>query len=241
MNRLTVIQTIIDRGGARTYLEIGVRHGGILARLKCRTKIGIDPYLKLSGGKQFKNFVGIINFKTYRMTSDEFFLKEALEVLGKGIDVAFVDGLHTYGQSLKDVENCLKYLNEDGVIVMHDCSPLNHASAYPVKESVKEVLELAGKGELPGWNDTWNGDVWKTLVHTRIVHDDLEVFTLDLDFGLGIISRGKGNGLKSCTVQDIKQADYSFLERDRVNLLNLKPPKYLYEFLDRKYDHKYMR
>jgi hypothetical protein len=235
MNRLTVIQTIIDRGSAQTYLEIGVRHGGILTRLRCKTKIGIDPYLKLSGGKRFKNFVGIMNFKTYRMTSDEFFLKKAREVFGKGIDVAFVDGLHTYDQSLKDVENCLKYLNEDGVIVMHDCSPLNHASAYTVKESVKEVLELAGKGELPGWNDTWNGDVWKALVHTRIAHDDLEVFTLDLDFGLGIISRGKGNGLKKFTVHDIRQADYSFLERDRVNLLNLKPPKYLYEFLDRKY------
>ena len=230
-----MIQSVIDKVRAKTYLEIGVRHGTILARIKCKNKVGIDPCLKMSGGKRLKNFVGIMNFKTCRMTSDEFFLKKAQKTLIDGIDVAFVDGFHNYNQSLKDVENCLKYLNENGVIIMHDCNPLNYACAYPVKESVREVLELAEKGELPGWNDCWNGDVWKALVHLRIAHNDLEIFTLDLDWGLGIITRGNSNKLENYTIQDIKKADYSLLERDRMSLLNLKPPKYLYEFLDRKF------
>ena len=238
MNRLSVIQSIIDKISAKTYLEIGVRHGRILAIIKCKTKIGIDPRLRLSGGKRLKNFFGIMNFKTYRMKSDEFFHSYAQNTLTNGIDVAFVDGFHNYSQSLKDVENCLKYLNEDGFIIMHDCNPLNYACAYPVKESINEVLELARKGELPGWNDCWNGDVWKTLVHMRIAHDDLEIFTLDLDWGLGIITKGKSEKIKNHTIQELKQADYSLLERDRVNLLNLKPPKYLLEFLKSKYGDK---
>jgi len=235
MNRLSVIQSIINRIRAKTYLEIGVQHGRVLAMIKCKTKIGIDPCLKLSGGKRFKNFVGIMNFKTYKMTSDEFFVRNAQKTIVDGIDVAFVDGLHNYSQSLKDVENCLRYLNERGVIIIHDCNPLNHACAYPVKESIREVLELVREGELAGWNGSWNGDVWKTLIHMRIAYNDLEIFTLDLDWGLGIITRGSNNRLKNYTVQDLKHAGYSFLERDRVNLLNLKPPKYLYEFLNRKY------
>lgn len=220
---------------AKTYLEIGVSHGRIITKVKCKTKIGIDPKFKLSEGKRFKKFIGLMKFKTFKMTSDKFFLEYTNNALGNGIDVAYIDGFHTYKQSLKDVENCLKYLNNKGVIIMHDCNPLNYAGAFPAKESKNEVTELARKGELPGWNSCWNGDVWKTIVHLQIKHNDLEVFTLDLDWGIGIISRGNNSGKINYTEKELEYADYTTLENDRVTLLNLMPPKYLYDFLNRKF------
>ena len=235
MNRLTVVQEIIDRIKAETYLEIGVRHGRIISKIKCKNKIGVDPAFKLSEGKKLKKFFGILKFKAYHMTSDEFFLEHAEKAFPSGIDVVLIDGFHTYGQALRDVENSLKYLNNNSIIVMHDCNPLNAASAMPVKESIKEVTDLANKGELPGWNACWNGDVWKTIVHLQIKRHDLEIFTLDLDWGLGIVTSGKNTSNISCTYKELEDADYTFLEKDRVNLLNLKPPRYLFEFLDRRF------
>ena len=179
--------------------------------------------------------VGAARFKAVEVTSDEFFEKYAGQMLSEGIDVALVDGLHTYEQSLRDVENCLKYLNPGGVIVMHDCNPLNVAMGWPTNSTIDEVKALARKGELPGWNNVWNGDVWKSVLHLRKSRPDLTVFTLDLDWGLGVVSKrtpiGNGHPVPAVNLEEIKDLDYAFLEKQREGSLNLQPPKYLDTFL----------
>lgn len=231
MNRLTVLQKIIDHIKARTYLEIGVEKGTIISRIKAPHKIGVDPKMIFPKRLRIQKLLGFAKFQTIEETSDIFFEKYATKILFQRIDVAFIDGLHTYQQSLKDVENTLRYLNTEGIIVLHDCNPLNYASAYPVKKSIDEVIRLADQGDLPGWNGAWNGDVWKALAHLRIKHENLNIFTLDLDWGLGIISFGKSTPLKQFTIEEIQNADYAFLEKNRTTLLNLQPPKYLDVFL----------
>ena len=234
MNRFVVIQAVIDSVKAETYLEIGVESGKIIDNIKCQNRIGVDPDFRFPIDRRIRKALGLTNFKTFKETSDDFFIKHAKNNLKAGIDVAFIDGLHTYDQSFKDVENCLEYLNDGGVIIMHDCNPLNVAGAWPAKESIDEVKVLARKGEIPGWNNNWNGDVWKAVVHLRLAHEDLEIFTLDLDWGLGIVSKSKPTASfeNKFSTEKLKELDYSFLEKDRVNLLNLRPPKYLPEFLE---------
>lgn len=231
MNRLTVLQMIIDKIRAKTYLEIGVETGIIISEIRAPVKIAVDPEFRFPKKLLIKKALFIKHFKTYRETSNSFFEKHAEQALPNGLDIAFIDGLHTYSQSLLDVENCLKYLNKGGIIVMHDCSPLSYANAFPVKESINEMLELANNGDLSGWNGCWSGDVWKTIAHLRIKYDELNIFTLDLDWGLGIISRGESTKLIGFTLQDIANADFYFLEQHRAELLNLKHPKYIKEFL----------
>ena len=233
MNRFNVIQKLLHKVQAKTYVEIGIHNGSIIARLQCDNKLGIDPYPSLSLKSRVRKVLPASRFKVYKHTSDHFFEEHAKNVLKKGIDVAFVDGLHTYKQALADVENCLKYLNPGGFIVMHDCNPLSEATAYPVSESMNEVLDLAKKGEIPGWNGCWNGDVWKALVHLRLAYPDLNVFTLDLDWGLGIITRGTSKQLDSITLEDLNSKEYSFLSENRDELLNLKEPLYLDTFLSK--------
>lgn len=231
MNRLTVIQTIIDALNAKTYVEIGVQTGAIILKVKAPSKIGIDPRFMFSRKLRLAKLLQIVRFQTFEMSSDEFFEKNAEEALPGGMDVVLVDGLHTYEQSLRDVENCLRFLNPNGIIVMHDCNPLNSAMAYPTRGSIEEVKDQAELGEVPGWCGVWCGDVWKTIAHLRLTRNDLEIFTLDLDWGLGIIRKGKPRKLKSYTLGQIQRSDYSLLEKDRKNLLNLRPPKFLEEFL----------
>ena len=232
MNRLQVIQRIIDKISAKTYIEIGVGYGEILLNVKAESKVGVDPQYYFSRKKNIKLKLGIDKEQMFKMTSDLFFEKHAADVFQNGIDVAFVDGMHTYKYALRDVENCLKYLNEGGVIVVHDCNPLNFAIAYPINESYAEMQPLIDNLEIPGYNGQWLGDVWKTLAHLRIAHKDLNIFTLDLDWGMGIITRGESKPLEGYTFEDIENGDYYTFETDRENILNLKHPKYLLQFLD---------
>ena len=233
MNRLSVLQKIIDRVKAKTYLEIGVQTGVIISNINAAVKIGVDPNFLLSKKLKLRKLVGLLDFKAIEKTSDAFFESDADSVLKSGIDVAFIDGHHTYNQSLKDAQNCLAYLNPSGVIVMHDCNPNNYACAYPISDSgsVDDVIKLAEAGELPGWNGSWSGDVWKAIVHLRMANQNLNIFTLDLDWGLGIITRGKGRPVSDISVGELQKMDYWTLENNREVLLNLKHPKYLEEFL----------
>jgi len=106
------------------------------------------------------------------------------------LDVVLIDGLHTYSQSLRDFVHSLKWLKDGGVIMMHDCNPASEAAAYPAN-SLAHACSL----NLPGWTNNWNGDVWKTIAHLRASRNDLHIFTLAGDFGLGSF---KGEILRIC-------------------------------------------
>lgn len=233
MDRFEVVQQIIDRIKAKSYLEIGVEKGIVFLKLKVSKKIGVDPKFKIKRKRKLKailkNFSNISN-EYYEMTSDMFFAKHAVR-LGhlQDIDVAFIDGLHTHEQSLKDVENCLKFLKENGVIVMHDCNPLSEAEAYPSKSPEQAAVSCPSE-----WTGDWCGDVWKTIVRLRSTRKDLNIFVLDCDHGLGVITKGKPESTLEYSKADIDQLSYKSLEANRVKILNLKPADYLQEFLKQK-------
>ena len=43
ISRIEIIQKILKRANAHTYIEIGVRWGTVFLPMKTRRKIGIDP------------------------------------------------------------------------------------------------------------------------------------------------------------------------------------------------------
>ena len=130
------------------------------------------------------------------MTSDQFFSE--LEKDFK-YDIILVDGLHTDQQVYKDVINSLKHLEENGIIVCHDINP-----PFEICQRKHPVI------------DVWNGDSWKAFVKLRSERNDLEMYTIDTDWGVGIIKRGHQKTVK--TPDDLY---YAYLERNRKVLLNL--------------------
>ena len=234
MNRLDVLQAIVDRIHAETYLEIGVNHGQVISHLRCPRKVGVDPDFRFGPRLKLKRLLGQVRFITVAATSDAFFADNAAALLPRGVDVVFVDGLHSCRQVLVDVDNSLRYLNPGGVIVIHDCNPLNQAGATPITRSLADVIAAAAAGDLPGWNGCWSGDVWKAVGYLRAARHDLRVFTLDLDWGLGIVERGSDSSTLPWPGSAILDADYSFLERHREAVLGLKPPRHLFEWLERR-------
>lgn len=153
----------------------------------------------------------------YSVGSDEFFSKNSSRLAARGLDVVFVDGLHTYEQSLRDIDNSLRYLRDGGVIVVDDCSPPNEPASRPLK---------------PNDNAPWCGDVWKSIVHLRSVRSDLRTFVLDCAFGLGIVTKQPTQAMLGYAVEDIKQMPYEKFALNRQTLLDLKPKEYLSTFID---------
>src|SRR3989344_7865884 len=108
MTRIKLINLFIKLNNYEKYLEIGVntpnQPGYSHDSINVKIEHGVDPNVDT----------------TYRMTSDDFFANH----ISMKYDIIFIDGLHLFEQAYRDIINSLKYLNDNGVIVVHDCNPI---------------------------------------------------------------------------------------------------------------------
>lgn len=106
MNRIEIINAVIKKIKAKSYLEIGVQAGDCFKAVECAEKVGVDP--------------DVSSAATIHEPSDVFFAKNKNK-----FDVIFIDGLHESETVYRDIVSSLLCLNEGGVILMHDCLPTN--------------------------------------------------------------------------------------------------------------------
>ena len=212
------------------YLEIGVQTGLCFFKIKADKKIAVDPnfIIKITKGvkayiKNFSNF----NNRYFELTSDDFFSKKAqyIKKIG-GLDVVFIDGLHLYEQVVIDIENSLKYLNEGGIILLHDCNPPTETASLRGM-SPAEVRAT----NPPNWTGEWNGDVWKAIMHIRTERKDVQVMVFDCDYGIGMVRKGTPDKTFTFSKEEISQLTYQDLLDNRVEYLNLKAPEEFAEIL----------
>ena len=147
LQRHNVINSISKQNDK--YLEIGVETGYTFNNVHFLNKIGVDP------SPQFESE------KLVLKTSDDYF--ENLDVNTK-FDIVFIDGLHQCEQVLKDVNNSIRFLNENGLILLDDIIPLNHDEQLkiPIKHYYQNGIL---KTLIP-----WTGDVWKTMYHILLLY-----------------------------------------------------------------------
>ena len=174
-------------------------------------KYKLDHYLEI-GVRDGRNFEKIfINKKIgvdpypkkkinnlYEITSDEFFNKNK-----DFFDIIFIDGLHLEYQVDKDIEASLKFLSKDGFIILHDCNP-------PTEFHQRENFLVDDK------YPPWNGTVWKSFAKLRMINSNLMMCCVNCDWGVGVIQKGKSNIFNSA-----EKLNYNFLDKNRIDLLNL--------------------
>ena len=235
--RLQVIQNIIDTINAKVYLEIGVEEGITFYKSKAKKKIAVDPQFLFAGRSKLRKnrlvntlFYGNHEY-FFEETSNDFFNNHKHLFTNEKVDVALIDGLHTYAQVYLDIVNAIEILSPNGVMIIDDCNPPSAVIETPVVNSIKEVWEKAERGELPGWNDRWTGDVWKALVRLQSERDDLNITTLDVDYGLAVITRTKNQNKLGFSQEEINRFTYADLDKNREKWLNLKNSDYLDEIL----------
>lgn len=137
------------------YVEIGVARGGSLKLARCLS-VGIDPAIRESKLQESR-------VKLFKQTSDDFFAQHDLcEVLGaEFVEMAFIDGLHTFDQALKDFINLEGYSRPGSVIAFHDTFPVTPLTASRDRKSY-----------------FWLGDTWKVVMILKAMRPDLKVCTL---------------------------------------------------------------
>lgn len=229
MERTDVVQAFIDGRDLKTYLEIGVRSGHTFLRIRARRKIAVDPAPRIGTLKRLRWWLrnrSNRGSRIYRLTSDEFFARHGDLLSEGGLDIAFVDGLHTYEQSLRDVENCLAHLGPGGVVLMHDCSPPTATAAIPARSPV-EARHAAGADR----GSMWCGDVYKTILHLRSQRPDLSTSVLDCDRGIGVVQPGGTGRSLTLGVDEITRIDYADLDAHRREWLDLRPAEALNELI----------
>jgi hypothetical protein len=182
--RWDLIDYLIKKYDYKDYLEIGCDRDQLFSRVNLENKIGVDPY---SGGN-------------IRKTSDDFFINN-----NKTFDLVFIDGLHTYTQVKKDILNSVKFLNTNGIILVHDCLP-----------------DTMSKQAVPRYKMQWNGDVWKAIVDLR-QDPDLDIYTCEMDQGIGIIKKNNNTSILklSTPIDKLKFKDYYHNYKEYMRVINL--------------------
>ena len=189
--RWDIINYLIKKNNYLSYLEIGCDDNVLFTKIKIKNKIGVDP---VSGGN-------------IRKTSDDFFKTNE-----RKFDIIFIDGLHHYEQVKKDVLNSINFLNENGVVLLHDCMP-----------------DSMSKQAVPRYKMQWNGDVWKAIVDLR-QRDDLEIHTCFVDQGIGIIKKQINSSILKINkkTQDLKFSDFYHNHKEYLRIINLDEFKKIY-------------
>ncbi len=199
--RYDVINYLLSSLNRETsYLEIGVRNPeDNYNKINATKKYSVDP------GIEFKE-----NPVDFKVTSDQFF--DGLtsgKYLSSDIkfDVIFIDGLHLANQVERDIDNSLRFIKEDGFIILHDCNP---PTEFHARETHEFVISPAGQN--------WNGTTWKAFLKVRY-RKDIFSCCIDSDWGIGIISKSINWG-EAPTVQN-PYYEFSVLNKNRKELLNL--------------------
>jgi len=191
-NRYEIIQETINRKKYKSYLEIGCDQDEIFSKIKIDKKIGVDPS---SGG-------------TIRDTSDNFFKKNNIK-----FDIIFIDGLHEYDQVKKDIDNSLLFLNDNGVIFLHDCMPTRF-----IYQAVPRATGL------------WNGDVWKNIVESR-TKTEIDTYVIHADHGIGMILKRTNKKLLNLNINNFKKLrfkDFFYNYKDYLNIVYQKDLKNIF-------------
>jgi hypothetical protein len=182
-SRYEIIQETINRKNYKSYLEIGCDQDELFSKITIDKKIGVDP---ASGG-------------TVRDTSDNFFKKNNTK-----FDIIFIDGLHEYDQVKKDINNSLIFLNDNGVIFLHDCMPMRF-----IYQAVPRATGL------------WNGDVWKNIVESR-TKSEIDTYVVHADHGIGVILKKSNKKVLNLSINNFKKLkfkDYFYNYKEYLNVV----------------------
>jgi len=190
--RWDLIEYLIEKNNYTNYLEIGCDQNQLFSKVLIENKIGVDP---VSGGN-------------IRKTSDDFFKENVNK-----FDIVFIDGLHTYEQVKKDILNSVNFLNENGIILVHDCMP-----------------DSLGKQAVPRYKMQWNGDVWKAIVDLR-QKENLDIYTCEMDQGIGIITNKKNSSVLKLNkpIGKIKFKDYFENYKEYMRVISLPEFKKIFK------------
>jgi hypothetical protein len=192
----------------RFYVEIGVDVGySMSCALPPTCAIGVDPAPRIQ-----------VPFKTeahiFAETSNEFFSKDRLTPLlnGESVSLGFIDGEHSFEQSLLDFSNLERFCGPTSVILLHDTYPLDEVTQDRTKTT-----------------QFYTGDVWKTVHCLKVLRPDLTIFTIGTAWtGLTVVAGFDSQSHLLAEryneiVEQFRDVSYAAVKDDLATMLNVVP------------------
>jgi hypothetical protein len=151
--------------GVRTYLEIGVSKGATFLQVDVPHRTGVDPALAVDPALEIDATTVLVE-----RSSDAFFADLEPD---RTFDLVFIDGLHTFDQTYRDLCNALAHAHVRTAILIDDTVPSDPWSALPNLDRSMRMRRLA---KAPG--SPWHGDVYKVVAAIHSFHPSLDYRTI---------------------------------------------------------------
>jgi hypothetical protein len=198
MKRHEILNTLAKLNYGKKYLEIGVARGITFKNIQVESKVAVDPCFKFNT-QEVSN--GLISF--HEKTSDHFFR----ENLDKDFDLIFLDGLHTFDQTLRDLLSAISITSKTAIIVIDDVCPVDYFSSLPSHREAINCRKIIGSDLR-----SWMGDVYKLVYFCFYYILDWKFATINESHGQLIMwksFRDQINKDNKLTLDDIANMNYS--------------------------------
>jgi hypothetical protein len=202
--------------GYRSILEISTAHSGHTYNKRDRTRFDVCRRLSYLTPDDWTDGEPVDYRCSDHDTSD---CVRQIRAEGLRFDIVFVDACHEYECSSRDIQDALDLVNDNGVVVLHDCLPDSQANCPPFR------------GDLV-WR--WLGVTYKAYLDVLIARNDLWYCTVETDEGCGVIRSSQEsrqykraiNGDEACfsawrNVGDNYDAAFQIYEESRNSLMNV--------------------
>lgn len=230
------INRLARKNNAQRYLEIGVAEGNTFHHVDIQHKTAVDPLFAFDLSA-YADRPGHFYFNT---GSDAFF--GDLENIKAGIfgqkdfawDIVFLDGLHTYGQTMRDFSNSLQYTHEKTIWIFDDTVPSDPWAALPDMNKCYFFRDMTGIE-----SRAWQGDVYKCVF---ALHDFFPEFSYATIIGAGnpqtVVWRTEETSARRRIFRDEKEINNLgyFAMLERCAALNPMPEKEAFDFIGNKFE-----
>ncbi len=191
--RHKVIARLLSRFDQPRYLEIGVNRGQTFHRVRAAEMVAVDPDFLFD----HEAAAAERPRATYhQVTSDEYFGS----IIGDDelFDVIFVDGLHTFDQTLRDLLNALEHLAPRGVLVIDDVRPPFYDASLRDHDTAVRVRDLTGQDK-----PVWMGDVYRLIWFIDSFLQHLTYRTISNNHGQAVVWRQRREAVADRLVADV--------------------------------------
>ncbi len=135
------------------YLEIGVARGSTFFAVDAKIKVAVDPRFRFDPRERQSH-----RNETYHSISSDLYIDQAIPQR-EWFDLIFLDGLHTYSQTLRDFLGTQALARPHTVWLLDDTVPSTAMAAEPELSRVRRAREFLGCAE----DEAWMGDVFKVV------------------------------------------------------------------------------
>ena len=192
------------------YLEVGVAQGKTFHAVTAARKVAVDPKFKFDMAETTASQPAA---SYHQVPSDDFFGRIADS--GERFDVIYLDGLHTFEQTLRDFCNAIRYIAPNGVIVVDDVVPSSYFAS--LRDLAQFHAVRKGRKDI---SDAWMGDVYRLVFFIETFLQQFTYRTISDNLGQLVVWPERRPQVRERTVEATARAPYEsvLLERDAFRL-----------------------